>query len=301
MEAPVVTVVDPLHPGRFAPAPEAPVRRPLRPVERVLATAVVLLLVAGLSSSARLRGQASAARALRALHVSVSAMDVRVRDSRVELLLLAGATRGIRLSDVRGSGWSLPATTPVPAHDLSGLTLSHPLDCTTPLEVPRDLTATADDGRLRGRVSLEVRSVLPLAERALHAACGDVDADEALVLVGSSITRGPRETTVGLRLSNLGDQDLRVLRVRYPGFALVSGTDLPLTLPARGAQVRDAELRVVLQDCGRARSALDLSKSSFLVDLLEVDVDGRGGPGTARLDVRGVLAYLEAAWQEGCD
>lgn len=300
MEAPVVTVVDPLHPGRFEAPPPTPVRRPLRPVERVLATAVALLLVAGLSSSARLKDQRSQDRALRTLRVSASAVDAQVRDSRVELVLLAGATRRVTVSDVRGSGWSLPRASELPAQDLTGLTIQHPLDCTRPLEVPHDLTVTADDGRLRGRVGVEVRGVLPLAERALHAACGDVDADEALVLVGSSIVRGPQETTVGLRLSNAGTQEVRVLRVRYPGFALVSGTDLPATLPGRNATVQDAELRVVLRDCGEARAALDLSRSSYPVDLLEVDVDGRGGPGTARLDVRGVVAYLEQAWQEGC-
>lgn len=300
LPGPVVTIVDPHHPGLVRALPPDPVvrRRPWRARERGLAAAVAVLLVAGLSTSARLRKE----RALLDIQVTGSAVDAQVLGDVVELVVLAGTTRDVTLTDGSGGGWSLAGPDRLRRRDLTGVSLTRRLTCDRPLEPPDVLDAAAAEGDVTGRVQLRVRTVWPLVRQALRAACGDLDADEALVLDGSSIARGPRETTVGLRLSNTGRTPVRVVRVRYPGFALADGATLPVTLAARGARgaLSFAELRVLLRDCGAARAALDTSRQSTQVDLLEADVDGRGGRGTTRLDVRGVLVYLEQAWEEAC-
>lgn len=312
--APVLTIVDPARPG---PLHETEPRRPparLRRGEQLLVVALVLLLVAATTTSRQLRAEHRFARQLRELGLQASLSVAGLTARGLPLLVVQVEVLGDPRADVAldavgaDGGWQLNGSTQRLAHGGSEtLTFTHAVTCAHPTAPPRTVRVTARlaDGRHRVLV-LPVGQELVTLDQA--AVCGDLDATRALELSSSTVVREGTRTALVVRFTNRGLDDLRVLAVRFPGFALMPRTALPVVLPGRAPgvlrrtpeHVVPVELVARLTSCALAGQALRERVRRGEPDLLEVLVDGRGGKGSAVVDVQGVLAFLDDDWRSRC-
>ncbi len=319
--APLITITDPSRPLRWTePVPAGVVtHRPsvpwLRPPERLVLLALTLLLVSGFTSTGRIQQEQRLSQRLADVDLNAVLAGGTVSgraELTARLLLFARSAEDVALSGLAvDNGWQVSAMAPstVAGGSLVTVSVTHDIDCGVPLKAPSrlQLVAGVPGGGSRSfalGIDRPVPGVLPEAARL----CGDVDADQAVVLTSSSIVRAPGATFVEVRLANRGVDPVRVVGAVYPGFDLRPVATLPLTLTGRvpglievaSLPSRPVRFGVRVTDCADARVAMDGAARSDPVDLVELLVDGRGGAGSTRVDVQGVLAYLETAWAQAC-
>jgi hypothetical protein len=316
--APVVTIVDPVHPGTVhdvVVAPTATRPRRLRPRERLVLALLLAVLAVALAAARDLRTSQRQTAQLAALHlVAIPSAGGPVLGSHprmtVVLRLAGDGQLALPLRRFAAEGGWRPLGIPPRAFAVGQeVGLRHDLSCEEDLRLPAGVTLWVDlDGDERVLHVPVARHLAPGGLLDLTAVCGALPASEAVVLSSSSVTaRGPRAEVL-LRLVNTGVDDATVWAVRYPGFAFRATTPMPLRLAGRArAPLSYAELveHPLLLDaqvaaCGPARAALDDAEQSGAPDLLEVTVQGGDARATTHLDVPGLESFLAQAWVLTC-
>ncbi len=328
LPAPPVTITNPqtgtpLRPplDRRPPDQHSP-RRRWSLLERSVATAVVLLVLVGIAVSADLRRQQHVRAELTGLQLRATVAGIELREDslRARLLLFPDSPVALDLRAVAlDAGWVLaPDAAPLPsrldARSARSFVLRHDLDCRTPLRPPASVRLTVHADGVASRV-LQATIVQPddnPGPSPLELACGTLPPENAVTLLASSIARGPRDTTIVLRLTNRSTRDVLVDAVTYAGFALRADPALPLTLPGRRpvlgtsrALERLLTLHPVVRDCAAARNALVTARRTSPPDLLPLDLSTpamtklRASVRVA-LDVAGLSDYLEQERLRAC-
>lgn len=312
-----MTIVDPACPAPAADPPQRPPRA--RRSEQVLGLALVLLLLAAAVAGSRLRADARVTRLLAASDVRAELVTGRVAATTptggtaiTALRVTSAAGPDLPVVAVRADlGWEaqvLPDAVLRPGGELL-VGLERPVTCSSRPRLPSRLSLTlAVPGTDQRTVVVPVRGTAYGVREQAAVLCGDLDARDAVIVTGSSARSDGDGTLLELALANRSTSPARVLGGSYAGFQVTFTERLPLVLAGRppgpsdgsGLSATVLRARVRLVDCGAARAALDRAARQRPPDLLDVDVDGRGGPGVAQLDVRGLLAYLEGDWQEAC-
>lgn len=311
--APVVTVVDPRRSTAPVEVLEPAERTPLlRPRERLLVVGLALLLLAGLTSTGRVRQQLVQQRQLAALDLRATlggGVANQGGSVTARVLLFAGDGTSVDVSGVSAdNGWAPvgSAVTSVADGSLAVLAITHELTCQEEVRRPTRLSLTArvpsgGSRPLQLPIALPVEGVI----QAVREICGDVDASDAVLFTAGGLLRRGARTELDLQLANRGLDAVRVLGARYPGFA-VTGRGLSLT--GRRAGLLDVSdlpagmlaLSASVADCALADDAIDRAGATDRPDQLVLEVDGRGGRALAYVDVPGLLAYLEASRVETC-
>lgn len=297
--APVVTIVDPARPGP-PPRDEPSYRRSSR-AERLLGVAIAAVLVAGLNSTGAVREQARLGR-LSVTAVLGGAVNEGSGLSARLRLVVDGAAQVIAVR--ADNGWRTVGAPVFSAGDdsRSSQLLARDVDCTGTVQAPSTVTVTAQaPSGARRTVVAQVREAEGV-ERAARTLCGDVDAAGALLVAGTGLLRTESGTRLELRLLNLSTAPLTVVSVGYPGVGMLPAGPLPLVLPGRAAgrlDLRDLQPQLLLltsriEDCDAMHAALDAGQRDLPPDLLDVRLDGRGGPVRSRVEVPGLHAYLKA-------
>jgi hypothetical protein len=310
--APTVTITDPAHPGP-ASAPEAlealEARRPAawHPLERVLAAAVALLLLAALNAAAQLREDRHRARQLAGVRLTATLTEgeavtlTRGVDLSVELLVQADQDIDLDLRSMAvDNGWIV--TTIHPTGLLQGTTvilrMRHPVDCRQPIAPPSSLTvdvvASAGERHLAVPVTGSIPDTAPY--------CGALPAVDSVQVTSTSVADWGPHTVVKLGLVNASTRPVAFVRLTYPGFRFSSREPLPVRLAGRAPgvlvpqELRDQHVTfdVALTECTAAREAILQGASSGNPAVFGIQVDGAGGPGEIGIDVPGLEAFLAA-------
>lgn len=309
---PPVTIHDPAAPNRPRDLPVRPPRRRWTAGQRALATASALLALSGVAVARDLRARDQRSAAVSDLRVRavIGGLELRPDAVRARLLLLPDSPVALSLEQVElDSGWRPLDALPSPVLPGAGrtLVLTHPLDCSRRLQLPRGvrLTVAARGVASRAlRVDVESTDDDP-GPSPLDLACGTLPPAEAVALGESGIVRSPAGTTVRLLLSNRSNRRLEVVGAGLVGFD-VGAQDraaLPLVLtPGAGGVL---SLRVEVADCLLAGPAVAVARASGTPDLLTLVLSGPARtrlrvPVTTVVDVPGLLAYLEQLQQAGC-
>ena len=308
--APPVTVVDPGRPSLVLTQDEVgstPRGVPLLlKAELALGLVLLLLLLAALHGTSRLRAERDAeARLERDLAMTLDLFRAAGIEDTASVFGLLSARQPVVLTALGGQGWRWPRLRDVQVgRGPVALSVGRDVDCASRVQAPTELVAEVrlpDASRRRVRVAVQRDRRLDL--RPLDRVCGDVPPEDALVLRRSVVERGPRGLQVQLTLENTGVRPLRVLAVDFPGFAL-RGPALVLPrrprVPGGQAPERVLALGVAVVDCPTARAAITAAAQTIPPDLLGISVSDGRQLGLVRVDVAGVLAYLQDAAEAAC-
>jgi hypothetical protein len=311
--APVVTVIDPNHrvPLALQPvAPPAPSR--VRGSDRVLAVAVIGVLVLGLVGLHSLRQKRAADRPFRAMRAVPTSHRTIV--SNPSYVLLQVAVTGVPAQDVRAGrvtadqGWQVPPQQEGDLYDGTVVTLLHPVLCTAKDRLPTTLTVSATVGGRARTLVVPVEDDEEGADALLTGLCTVLAPEDAVALVTSTVTAEGDHSRLTARLRNLSRQASTVAGVGFRGFSFRPSHPLPLLLPARRSaalvddptEVQELVLDAAVADCGIARAALDAAHASTDFDQVTLTVRSNGREGFSTVVVRGIDDYLETQWQGAC-
>ncbi|MCW2600847.1 MAG: hypothetical protein JWM02_2676 [Frankiales bacterium] len=318
--APVVTIVDPAHPGPLVEVANEPagVRSGLSVVERLLSLAVVVLLVAGTGAVRELQDRRHLRQLVEGLRLAAVVTSLEPAGGRApQGLLLDVAVSSDRPPDVTldqaqaDRGWVVVGMAPsrLEPGSPASLLLERDIDCSSRVLAPESLTLQVTVSGARPR-TLELPLGGDIAGVALDTAyfCGNLDAVQSLVVISSSVTFLGTRGLVVARLADVAVADLVVEAVNVRGFTFRPSRPLPLRLQGRAPGAlrrerlasRELTLDARVTDCGAARVVLDAAERSDTPDEVDVLVRGRGGRGLAPLDIRGVEAFLANLWQITC-
>jgi hypothetical protein len=318
---PVVTIVDPAHPGPIVDLhaePEASRRTPLTAAERLLTLALATLLLAGTATAHTQRAQQHVrdlVAGLRLAAVVTSAGTSRGPGAPslvVDVALSSDETADVTLGSVEADhGWQLIGAAPRVLVHGSGasLTFEREMDCRSTVLAPEHLSLQVTVAGARTR-TLDVAVAADLMGVGSESAslCGDLDAVESLVVLSSSVTSFGNHSAIAAGLANIGVQSLTVQDVRVAGFTFKPSRPLPLVVPGREPGVLRPERLVVheldldarVSSCVIARDALHTSEYLGAPDVIEVFVVGRGTRHLVPVEVRGIEAFLARQWQITC-
>ncbi|MGB8652187.1 MAG: hypothetical protein WCD35_16165, partial [Mycobacteriales bacterium] len=282
-----------------------------------LLVALALLLLAGVNGARSLRADQARAHALAGLHLSAvvaGGATSLVGGPRVslEIDLQADNRTDVHLRSLSADrGWRLAGARPdVLVHGLGqSLVFERQVDCRAATAPPQHLHLTVGlDGVGVRQLEVLVSESRPGAYPGGPYFCGDLDASQSLALVTSNLSGVQDHSTVTLGLVNASLHPVTARGVSLRGFALTSRAPFPFTLPGRRPGIlrpgllaaRLVVLDARVADCGRARAYLDAAQQSLSPDVIDVAVDGHGGPGTASLELPGLAAHLGAVWRVSC-
>jgi hypothetical protein len=308
----VVTVVDPRHPGPLrdvlvAVDPPSP-RLPLRPPERLLGVAVLLLLLVALAGARALHaGQRETGR-LAALHlVAVPTGGGPVLGSRdsfmsLELLLTGSPDEALPLRRFGvDHGWRSTGAEPRAFATGQRLFLRHPLDCGREVVLPQRLTLLVAVGGAARTLLVPVAQAAAGTVADLREVCGRLTVAQSLSLVSS---RGP--VPVVLELANTSLDGLTLEALRADGFAFRAVPPLPLRLEGRAAGIlrfgaltrHRLRVEAAVTDCTRARASL--LRGAGRAGVVDAVVSRPGERAAATLAGQGLEVLLQQKWLAAC-
>ena len=307
MARPPVTVLDPRSPTYVATSDSASVttkqRAGLRVGERWLLVGTAVVLVLALARVNQVR--ASRSEGLFAVTTTTPVVVDASGRALVEGLVVS--SRGSKDRVIQGvsvdHGWQVVPGgfgSVLAAGGSRALTLRREVDCTGPVRPPGELTV-----HLLGRTAHVRLSRVAVSDADV---CGRLPAKAALRVNAASIYREAGRSLVVLRLGNVSLQAVSVQAVTFPGFVLTPDQPLPATLPGRAPGVLDPAaladlpltLRAGVADCAVALQVITDAESNSSPDVLEVSVDGSGGPALTRLVVRGLEDFMAQQLRSEC-
>jgi hypothetical protein len=309
--APVVTIVDPQHPGpvRDLLVTEAPppVRLPLRPRERLLAAALLVLLLVAFDRARTLRTSQREAARLAGLHLVAQVTaggPVLGRDSFMSLELAIDGTGDAALPVRRfhvDHGWRPTGTDPLAFGTDQRIFLRHGLDCDRRIELPERLTLRVVVGGSERSLVVPVAAPPDGLVAGSAEVCGHVPLQQSLLLVSSS-----GQEPLVLELANAGLEELTVDGLSADGFSFRGTRPLPLELAGRAPGVlrfRSLEryplqLLAAVTDCARAQRSL--LRGAGRAGLVHAAVHRDGEHVTTVLTGQGVEVLLVQKWVAAC-
>ncbi len=325
--APVLTIVDPSCPGTLVDVVEGhEPREPFRPsLVQLIAGALALLLTVSLGAVADQRGELAQVdrRLIGALSMvgfhNGLAGAIEAPTSLDYLFVLVApepSLLDVRSVSVMGAGWRARTgvTHPVfpPGRDV--LALSHDVDCGRPILARPEAVVTVAAGRHRRAVTLDLDpQFLSAVRQSQRAACGDVDAGEALQVVAGSARRSGDRLLVDLGLTNTSIYPVQVTGLSIEGLSVVASPAAPLVLAGREAGPvvssgvrrlgelpgRPIRLEMILLEClgvGQVHAGAARGEAATVL----VRVDGRGGAGTREVAVDGLTQLRAELTQQRC-
>ena len=266
----------------------------LRPVP-FIAGGLVLVVSAALGSLSVLhqrdeRADLRAREQLEAATFVVEAVGV-ASSHRVAVVLNVTSAVPFEVVDasVVGDGWQV-------THGRA-VGLSREVDCVNTTRPPDAAEAVVELHGQRRRVDLlAYPAVFDVVRNTGREACGDLDADKALMGRASVTTRAGAQLSLDLTLSNRSVHAVRVRGFALDGLHVLTSQKLPFPVAPRST--RRVHLVLTPAEC----LGVGQVGSNSVADGLEVEVriEGKGGPATVRVGSSHLQELVETLRRERC-